>query len=691
MKTLLHSITAVVLLATLGLSGCGGSSSSGSNPGLDDGLVDNGGGDNSDSGSEGDAPAPQSVRLILLGDSGTGTEDAYAVGQAIEKVCAVRGCDLVLGLGDNIYESGVNSVMDSQFDDKFELPFAPVDLPFYMVLGNHDNTEFFGGDGAGNAAGDFQVDYHYRDIEHPESPRLTDRWKMPERYYRFSRGQQPGGAPLVEFFGIDSNQVAGGFPDSDENFSYNNYGLVQAQWLKESVENSQAKWKIIFSHHPYVSNGSHGNAGNYDGVPGFIAPVLAGQRYKEFAEETFCDDADFLFSGHDHDMQWLMDTADCGKTEFIVSGAGGKSRSLVNRNNNPVYYQKGDTLGFFWVEFDGNTMTGEAYEVLTDDAAFGLGSLSAPEPSFRRRMVQRQSLGLPDSDAFTSPLAGSSEFDVNDQEGNLDPVQEQFVAGFSALADAIPEQNAAALIAAVGESGNALLEVVDSLLTGVQGGATEQNPELVAAGAARAGQALLYSLQNLSAVAGDNGGEGGEGGGSLPAPFDQLPDLLDQFRSGDSGSDQPGDLRALTDAIQALAMNIQGLVDAIEEESGMVPVIGGSFALLSELLWDVGRTLEAAGNTDTSEVGQVLVSTVNDLLNNLLLNVIPIEQFAPAEVTDAIKLGPNFLGSGLLVVVQEVTAHLDNTLVAALSPVITILDSLVLPPLFDGLAGLSEL
>ncbi len=71
-----------------------------------------------------------------------------SVGQAMADICAVKlgaendperaGCDFVVGLGDNIYESGVTSVDDPQFEEKFELPFEPVDLPFYLVLGNHD-------------------------------------------------------------------------------------------------------------------------------------------------------------------------------------------------------------------------------------------------------------------------------------------------------------------------------------------------------------------------------------------------------------------------------------------------------------------------------------------------------------------------------------------------------------------------
>ena len=669
----------LLLSFMVALAACGGSSSNSPSPAaVDDELVDQTPVDETP-----DGITEAAVRMILLGDSGSGSAGAYAVGEAVAKVCAVKSCDIVLGLGDNIYESGVSSELDPQFEEKFELPFAPIDLPFYMVLGNHDNSGFFGGDGANNSNGDFQVDYHYRDALHPEQPRQTSRWYMPARYYRLIQGGDAA-EPLVEFFAVDSNQIAGGFPDSDENYSYNNYGLAQAQWLKAAMANSKAKWKIAFAHHPYLSNGSHGNAGNYDGIPGFVAPVLAGSRYKAFLEETVCDKADFFFAGHDHDLQWLMPAASCGKTSFIVSGAASKTRSLENRDDNAVYYEKGDSYGFVWVEIKGDKMVAEVYQVNPDDAALGLGSLTAPQPAFRREQSQQAAIGLPESDGFTNPLAGESGFDVGAQDGNLDPVQAQFGDGFATLAAAIPEENLAGVVAAVGESGNALLEVADSLLTGLQGAATEQNPELALAGGERAAQALLYALQSLQSAIPATGDEG------LPAPFDQLSAVLEQF-SGEAGSEDDAasaDLRSLTNPLSNLAANIQGIVDSIEEEGGSVPVVGGALSLLSELLFDVTRVIDAVGNVSTSEVGQVLVSTTDDLLANLLLKVIPIEQFAPAEISDAIGLGPKFISTGLLAVVREVTYDLDTLVLPPLLQGLSVLPLSALDSLFEGLAGI---
>ena len=150
------------LVAALTLTACGGGGSSGSGPANDANSGGNdetpntptepGGEDGGDEGGEGPVASnpPAALRFIVIGDSGSGSAGQYAVGEAIAEVCqrkdefvddmAFPGCDLVVGLGDNIYESGVTSVDDPQFAEKFEKPFDPVQLPFYMVLGNHDNT-----------------------------------------------------------------------------------------------------------------------------------------------------------------------------------------------------------------------------------------------------------------------------------------------------------------------------------------------------------------------------------------------------------------------------------------------------------------------------------------------------------------------------------------------------------------------
>src|SRR6476661_6274103 len=68
----------------------------------------------------GDGQAAQRVRFIAIGDTGKGNADQRRVAVAIRDLCAARGCDFVLMLGDNIYDAGVESTTDSQWQTKFE-------------------------------------------------------------------------------------------------------------------------------------------------------------------------------------------------------------------------------------------------------------------------------------------------------------------------------------------------------------------------------------------------------------------------------------------------------------------------------------------------------------------------------------------------------------------------------------------
>jgi len=297
---------------------------------------------------EGVEAAGKIVRFIAVGDTGTGKVGQYQVASAIEKVCSDRGCDFALGLGDNIYESGVDSTDDSQWLDKFEKPYANLDFPFYMTLGNHDNSYFAGG-GLANFKGDFQVDYHYKE------DRLSDKWKMPARYYHFS-APLADSEPLVDFFSLDSNPLAS-LSDINSTYWQLPYKKKQAEWFDETISSTLGKWKIAFAHHPYMSNGSHGNAGLYDYVAGL------GKVYKDFLEQEVCNRVDVIIAGHDHDMQWLRPVQPCGKTFHMVSGAGAKARSFSNPDRNQSYWQADETLGFFYVEIEGDEFRGTAYQL----------------------------------------------------------------------------------------------------------------------------------------------------------------------------------------------------------------------------------------------------------------------------------------------------------------------------------------
>jgi cysteine-rich repeat protein len=263
------------------------------------------------------------VRFAAFGDTGKGNVEQKSVADAVQAKCAASGCDFLQLLGDNIYDNGVASVDDPQFQEKFEVPYANLHLPFFMILGNHD----YGGGGAGYEFGKAQpqIDYTAR----------STRWRMPDEYYR--RAVQH-----ADVIALDTN-LQMWLRDAQQRVDV-------AAWIAAS----SATWKIAVGHHPYLSNGPHGNAGEYDGV---FDPIGGGAGVKSFLEEIVCGKVDLYLSAHDHSLQWLEPT--CSGTELIVSGAGASPTLL--EGSNPVRFQSA-TLGFVYVDIEGKSLRAEVID-----------------------------------------------------------------------------------------------------------------------------------------------------------------------------------------------------------------------------------------------------------------------------------------------------------------------------------------
>lgn len=295
-----------------------------------------------------DAPPPPTprVRFVAVGDTGKGNLGQAEVAAGIEKICAAQGCDFVVLLGDNIYERGVDGVDDPKWQTHFEQPYANIDLPFYAVLGNHDYGGLVAGfipvAGLGNEweKGQYEVDY----------TQVSSKWRMPAAHYTFAMAH-------VGFIVLDTNSLMWDNTSAGD----------QAAWLPSAIaEVADREWKIVLGHHPYRSNGNHGNAGTYDAVEvaGLDLPIpvdqLNGADLKDFLDDNVCGIGDVYLAGHDHARQWLdMPTQLCGM-ELVVSGAGASATSLHDHGN-AAHFQDVSELGFFYADIEGNTMHGRFY------------------------------------------------------------------------------------------------------------------------------------------------------------------------------------------------------------------------------------------------------------------------------------------------------------------------------------------
>lgn len=279
-------------------------------------------------------PPPEPVvRFAALGDTGKGNDTQYKVGAAMAQKCKASGCDFVLMLGDDFYPTGVSSENDGQFKQKFEDPYKDVDAPFYVVLGNHD----YGGEGAGYELwkGD-----HYKKYSK----------KNPKFYHPDNNYDKV--VQHVHLFGMDSNLMMYGL------------GGPQVQKFADLIAKSTATWKISFAHHPYLSNGKHGNAGAYEGIPGI--PIVSGEGVKQAYDKIVCGKVDVLITGHDHSRQWLEKSGKCPGVELLVSGAGASTTEIKKKDwlftPSPAYFADAAKGGFLWVEIKGKAFHGEFYD-----------------------------------------------------------------------------------------------------------------------------------------------------------------------------------------------------------------------------------------------------------------------------------------------------------------------------------------
>jgi hypothetical protein len=150
-----------------------------------------------------------SVKFLVIGDSGTGDRAQTETGAQMWKAHAIFPYEFAIMLGDNMY----GSERPQDYVAKFERPYKPMldaNIAFYASLGNHDdpNQRFYKNFGMGG-----------------------------KRYYTFQKKD-------VRFFVLDSNYM-----DRD-----------QQRWLEDELSKSNSKWQIAYFHHPiYSSGGRHGS------------------------------------------------------------------------------------------------------------------------------------------------------------------------------------------------------------------------------------------------------------------------------------------------------------------------------------------------------------------------------------------------------------------------------------------------
>ena len=263
-------------------------------------------------------PDVKYLQFEAVGDGGTGMSGQKEVAESMSRKASEDSASFILVLGDNFYESGVSSVSDPQWQRKFEDVYSQrsLQIPFYAILGNHDYRS------------NPQAEVKYSSA--------STRWRMPDRYYTFSSAVDD--STRVQFFCIDTTPLAE--DKGVDTASISESDRRQVRWLDQQLQESSARWKIVLGHHTIYSGGEHGDDPH---LAALIEPL-----FEKFGVDVY-------LCGHDHHQEILKPIRG---VYYIVSGAGGKHRSVTWRDNT-LY--AGTNLGFTWYRVSRNDLLVEFY------------------------------------------------------------------------------------------------------------------------------------------------------------------------------------------------------------------------------------------------------------------------------------------------------------------------------------------
>jgi tartrate-resistant acid phosphatase type 5 len=203
--------------------------------------------------------------IILFGDTGNAKQSQYDVANSVSARCKEVDCQNIVILGDVIYENGVSNVDDSQFKTKFEDVYKDINQPINIVFGNHDYRDCV----------QCYIDYSSK----------SDKWKMPDRYYKLETEN-------ILMLVIDTEK----------------FDPAQQDWLKQQLQQNADKLSVVLGHKPIYTNENEHYGENWTG--------------KEDLRKIICNSAQAYISGHAHILEDVGNLEGC-KVKQLISGGGG--------------------------------------------------------------------------------------------------------------------------------------------------------------------------------------------------------------------------------------------------------------------------------------------------------------------------------------------------------------------------------
>lgn len=227
--------------------------------------------------------------------------------------CEFLNCNFTLSVGDNIYCGNVGECLQNSFEDGYK-----VGGMFFPSIGNHDNVGP-------------QLEY----------TRRSKRWKFLGRTYSVKMPIDDTGY-TIHIFALDTTDGSLGGGD-------------QLAWLESELQQTDARWKVIFGHYPTVGSGRHKRVGTV----GRMHDIMSKYNVQAF------------FFGHDHLVEMsnfngrvLGLSGGMSRGGMMNRGLGGGLRrfTLTSPGEYNKYATDWPTHGFITVDLSPNVMNIQIWE-----------------------------------------------------------------------------------------------------------------------------------------------------------------------------------------------------------------------------------------------------------------------------------------------------------------------------------------
>lgn len=307
----------------------------------------------------------QKTRFVALGDCGTGYQQQLNVKSAIMNYKKNNYINGILLLGDNAYNSGLETEYQTGFFNPYQTNFIFGNTCIYPAPGNHDYAN------SNTLAQTHNVPYYNIFNKTPQNGELGGLASNHKEFYSYNYGN-------IHFISLDSYGIEQG--------TYHMWDSLgpQYQWLEQDLQQNHSMWKVVYFHHPPFTMASHTSDGEGD-------LVLIRQNISRLLEKY---NVDLVLNGHSHayERSWLQkghygleatfdklqhaidsssakydgsinscpykkDTADNKGTVYVVAGASGRLGAVqATYPHDSKYFSDVGKSGALVLEVEGNRL-----------------------------------------------------------------------------------------------------------------------------------------------------------------------------------------------------------------------------------------------------------------------------------------------------------------------------------------------